>query len=72
MYSICVNIRYIMFLINCQFLNKLILKYLLKKINTFILICEVNIEKYLINNYLLLDIYIKDQINNKSAITFIC
>jgi len=53
-------------------LNKLILKYLLKKIDTLILICKINIEKYFTNNYLLLNIYIKEQINSKSTIAYIC
>jgi len=61
-----------MFLIDCQFLNKFILKYLLKKIDTFILIYKVDIEKYFTNNYLFLNIYIKKQIDSKSAITYIC
>jgi len=52
-------------------LNKFILKYLLKKIDIFILIYKVNIKKYLTNNYLLLNIYIKEQINSKSAIVYI-
>ncbi len=60
-----------MFLIDRQFLNKLILECLLKKINAFILMCEVNIKKHFINNYLLLDIYIKEQVNSKNAITYI-
>jgi len=53
-------------------LNKLILRYLLKKIDTFILVYKVNTQKYLIDNYLLLNIYIKEQIDNKSAIAYIC
>ncbi len=61
-----------MFLIDCQFLNKFILKYLLKKIDTLILVRKINIEKHFINNYLFLNIYIKEQIDNKSAITYIC
>jgi len=60
-----------MFLIDRQFLNKLILECLLKKIYAFILMCEVNIKKHFINNYLLLDIYIKEQVNSKNAITYI-
>ncbi len=52
-------------------MNKFILKYLLKKIDIFILIYKVNIKKYLTNNYLLLNIYIKEQINSKSAIVYI-
>jgi len=61
-----------MFLIDCQFLNKFILKYLLKKIDTLILVRKINIENHFINNYLFLNIYIKEQIDNKSAITYIC
>ncbi len=53
-------------------MNKLILRYLLKKIDTFILVYKVNTQKYLIDNYLLLNIYIKEQIDNKSAIAYIC
>ncbi len=60
MHSICVNTKYIIFLIDYQFLDELILEYLLKKIDAFILICEVDIEKHLTNNYLFLDIYIKE------------
>ncbi len=33
---------------------------------------EVDIKKYFIDNYLFLNIYIKEQVNNKSAITYIC
>jgi len=33
---------------------------------------RVDIKKYFINNYLLFNIYIKEQTYNKSAITYIC
>ncbi len=60
MYFICVDTRYIIFLIDRQFLNELKLKYLLKKINAFILVYKVDIKKHFINNCLLLNIYIKE------------
>jgi len=72
MHSICVDTKYIIFLIDRQFLNKFKLEYLLKKVDTLILVREINIEKYFTNDYLFLNIYIKEQVNSKSAITYIC
>ncbi len=45
MHSICVDTKYIIFLIDRQFLNKFKLEYLLKKVDTLILVREINIKK---------------------------
>ncbi len=71
-YFICVDSKCTMSLIDYQFLKKLDLERLLKKVNALILIRKVNIEKHFTNNYLIINIYIKSYVNRKSAITYIC
>ncbi len=72
LYIICVNIKYIIIFINCKFLKNLVLNFFIKKIQIFIFVCDVNIAKHLIDNYLILNIYIKDYIYDKKFIAHIC
>jgi len=72
LYIICVNIEYIIILIDRKFLEDLVLNLFIKKTQIFIFVCDINIARHLINNYLVLNIYIKDYICNKKFIAHIC
>ncbi len=72
LYIIYIDIEYTITLINCKFLENLVLNLSIKKTQAFISICDIDIARYLIDNYLILDIYIKDYIRNKESIAHIC
>ena len=72
LYTICVNIEYTIILIDCKFLKNLVLNLFIKKIQTLISMRNVNIARYLIDNYLVLNIYIKNYIRNRKFVAHIC
>ena len=72
MYIICVNIKYIITFIDCKFFDNLVLNLSIKKIQVLIFVCNINIARHLINNYLVLNIYIKDYICDRKSIVYIC
>ena len=71
-YIICVNIEYTITFIDCKFFKNLTLNLFIKKIQIFIFVYNVDIAKHLINNYFILNIYIKDYICDKKSIAHIC
>jgi len=71
-YIIYVNIKYTITLIDRKFLKNLALNFFIKKIQTFIFVCDINIARHLIDNYLVLNIYIKDYICDKKFVAHIC
>jgi len=71
-YIIYINIKYIIAFIDRKFFEDLALNLFIKKTQTFISICDVNIARHLINNYFILNIYIKDYIYNREFVAHIC
>ena len=59
-----------MFLINRRFLNDLKLSNLIKKFKAFIIVRDIEIVKYVINNYLLLFMYVKKQIDDQFIVVY--
>ena len=60
-----------MSLIDREFLNELELTYLIKKSQASITIREINTKKHFTNDYLFLDIYIENEIDEQKRIAHI-
>jgi len=72
LYIIYINTKYIITLIDCKFLKNLVLNLFIKKIQAFIFVYNIDIARYLINNYFVLNIYIKNYICDRESIAHIC
>ena len=70
-YNVCFDIDCIMILIDKQFLKKFRLERSLKKFQIMIFVREMNIKRYLTNDYLIMNLYIKEKIENKNVVTYL-
>ena len=61
---IYVNLKCIILLINKKFLKEILINVLIKRIKMSINIKEIDIFKYIINDYYLLDLYIFNTFND--------
>ena len=59
-----------MFLINRRFLNDLKLNNLMKKFKIFIVVRNIEIVKHVIDDYLLIFMYVKKQIDNQIVVVY--
>ena len=67
-FNVCVDTSCIMFLIDRRFLNDLKLSNLMKKFKIFIVVRNIEIVKYIIDDYLLFFIYVKKQIDDQFVV----
>jgi len=58
LYIVCVNSEYIILLINNNFFSNLRLKYLIRQFSVIVFVRNIKNNKYLINNYFRLLIYL--------------
>ena len=70
-YTIYLDIKCIISLIDREFLDEFELAHFIKKSQTSIIVREVNIKRYFTNDYLLLDIYIENEIDEQKRIAHI-
>ena len=68
LYNVCFNIDCIMILIDKQFLKEFRLERLLKKFRIMIFVWKVGTKRYLTNDYLIINLYIKEKIEKKSVV----